>query len=385
MSEVHRETILQIYDAAADAERWPDILQQIAGQVGAVGCIVFEWKDHQDSRALAVTAASSYYDISQIEKYIARFRNEEGRDQDVFEAHSLQSDQIDLIQDDVLAPTVSELRALENVATLEKLGIRHRAAGLLNKDNSNEFRFSIQLGIDRGQLTEQEQRTIRQLLPHVAKAFDLGRPATQLARAHQSLLSAMDQLTIGVCVLDAAGCMVVENEEFRRQRDDYRVFYFDGSGKLRLFKSDWETRFEVLKQDVFNHGKFGARPRKEAVAANEDVYLCIEVVPLRRSNEMGTQSFDGFIVYSSDTSKPLTCQTLPIQHAFGLSEAELSLVDAISRGLTNSQIADQRNRSVATVNSQVKSILSKTGCATRTQFVRLMMSFGADFVKKPDP
>ncbi|MEX0308393.1 MAG: LuxR C-terminal-related transcriptional regulator [Ruegeria sp.] len=384
MEEVHKETILNIYDAAADTELWPEVLQKIAWQVGAVGCIVFEWQEFLNKRKLAVSAASSFYEVPQIEKYIARFCVEETRDQDIFEAHSLKTDQINLIQDDVLAPTISELRALSNVATLEKLGIRHRAAGLLNKDNSAQFRFSTQLGLDRGRLSEEEQNVIGQILPHVAKAFDLGRPVAQLARVHQSLLAAMDRLIIGVCILDSRGNLVVENEEFRRQRDEYRVFYFDKSGTLRLFKTEWEQRFEALQRDVFNHGKFGARPRKEAIAADENVYLCVEVVPLHNSSEIGTKSFDGFIVYSSDTSKPLNCQTLPIRHTFGLSETELSLVDAIALGLTNTQIAERRNRSVATINAQVKSILSKTSCSTRTQFVRLMMSFGTDFVKSAD-
>jgi DNA-binding NarL/FixJ family response regulator len=52
----------------------------------------------------------------------------------------------------------------------------------------------------------------------------------------------------------------------------------------------------------------------------------------------------------------------------------------VAEGLTNAQIAERRNRSIATINTQVKSILSKTQCLTRTQFVRLMMSFSTDFV-----
>ncbi|WP_372575183.1 helix-turn-helix transcriptional regulator [Ruegeria jejuensis] len=380
--EPDRDTVLKIYDAVADASLWPDLLQDIANQVDAVGCIVFEWQRRELERKLAVTVASSYYTLTDLGKYIARFFEEESRDQDLFEAHSLQSDQIELVQDDVLAPTIEDLRALSNVSTLEKLGIRHRAAGLLNKDNPSQFRFSVQLDASRGRLSADELGFMQIVLPHVAKAFHLGRPTSQLALEHRSLLAAMDRLIIGVCILDSKGNVVVENEEFRRQRSSYRVFYTDASGTLRLYKPGWEQRFEMLKSDVSNHGKFGARPRKEAIAAEEDVFLCIEVVPLHRSHEIGSKSFDGFIVYSSDTSQPIKCQTGLLQSAFGLSNTEISLAEAIAQGLTNRQIAERRERSVATINAQVKSILSKTNCATRTQFVRLMMGFGADYLKK---
>ncbi len=323
MQDATRDTVLEIYDTVADPSLWPDTLQRLAGQIDAVGCIVFEWQGLPHERDLVVPVASSFYDPDQIKTYVDRFFDEEARNQDVFEAHSLMSDKINLIQDDVLAPSLEELKALKNVETLQKLGILHRAAGLLNKDNSAQARFSVQLGVDRGRMTDAEQNHMGRILPHVAKAFDLGRPAKQLASEHGGLLAAMDRLTIGVCVLDPKGNRVIESEEFRRQRDAYRVFRITPNGAL-------------------NHGRFGARPRKEAIAADQDVFLCVEVAPLHRSGEIGSTAFGGYIVYSSDTSLPLRCQTLPIKLAYGLTDAELSLVDAIAQGLTNAQIAERR-------------------------------------------
>ena len=368
MSEEAREAVLQIYDAVADPLLWPNVLQQVAEQVNAVGCIMFEWQTGPAARKLAVSVASSYYDPAQIDVYIDRFFEEEARDQDIFEAHSLLLDRIDLVQDDVLAPSLGALKERPNVQTLQKLGILHRAAGLLNKDNSARSRFSVQLGVDRGRLTEAEQNHLGLILPHVAKAYDLGGPAKQLADEHYGMLAAMDRLSIGVCILDSNASVVIKNEEFRRQLAEHRVFRVDASGRLILSKAADQKRFETLRADALNHGKFGARPRKEALS------------PLHKSQEIGSKAFDGCIVYSSDTSLPFTCQTLPIKTAYKLTDAEMSLVDAIAEGLTNTQIAEKKGRAVPTINAQVKSILSKTQCATRTQFVRLMMSFGTDFL-----
>ncbi|WP_425101649.1 helix-turn-helix transcriptional regulator [Tropicibacter sp. S64] len=378
------DVVLRVYDAAADDALWPDVLQQIADECGAVGCIVFEWDGMPHNRVLRPTVASSYYDLAAIGTYIEKCYPDECRDQDIFEAHSLRLDRVDLIEDDVLAPSMEALKALPNVQTLQKLGILHRAAGLLNKDNTAISRFSVQFGADRGRFSTVERVFMTTVLPHVAKAFDLGRPAMQLARDNLGLIAAIEQLSIGICILDRGGRRIVSNGEFQRQHETYRVFRIAPDGSIRFTKPEDERRFATLKRHAFEHGQYGARPRKEAISAGEDSYLCIEIAPLHKLGEIGTERLDGFILYSADTSLPLHCNTSPIKQAFGLTDTEQDLIAGIADGLTNAQIAEMRGRSVATVNSQVKSILSKTHCATRTQLVRLMMSFGVDYIVRKE-
>ncbi|MCV6602381.1 MAG: helix-turn-helix transcriptional regulator, partial [Cohaesibacter sp.] len=221
---------------------------------------------------------------------------------------------------------------------------------------------------------------LNMLLPHIAKAIDLGRPARQLSFEHQSLLAAMDRLTIGVCILDSNGCEVLANDEFKRQQSVYKTLLSAPNGVLHFTRSEDQAIFESLKQDASKHGQFGARPRKEAIAIDTESYLCIEVLPLARSEEMGSKPLNGFAVFSTDTGLPFSCNIPAIQAAYGLTDAEFALVDAIAEGLTNTQIAERRGRSVATINSQVKSILFKTQCSTRTQFVRLMMTFNGHYL-----
>ena len=382
MQPDNHDTILRIYDAVADDSLWPDVLHRLATQLNAYGCIVFEWHTSLGEKQLVAPLASANYDLSAIETYIAKCFEHEKRDQDIFEAHSLAQDQIDLIEDDVLAPDIADLKQLSNVQTLQKLGILHRAAGLLNKDNSAVSRFSLQLAGNRGRLTPEERAHLTTVLPHIAKALDLGRPAKQLALEHQSMLAAMDRLTIGVCILDAKGRVVVENNEFERQQDAYPVFFKTNTGELRLRRPEDQRHFSALMENVFNHGKFGARPRKEAISTSETSFLCVEISPLNNMLDITAKTFGGFIVYSTDTSLPIHCNALPMQRAYGLTDAEMTLVDLIARGLTNGQISERRDRSLSTINTQVKSILAKTHCSTRTQFVRLMMSFGANFLTR---
>lgn len=386
MSGEMRDLILDVYDTVADPSLWQGVLDKFAAALDAKGFVVFELQGYGDDRLLTAAHFSSYHQLDLLNSYIEVYRNWELRDQDTFEAHSLASDGIDLIDDSVLARSDEELFRLPNAAQLLDYGIRHRHAGLLNKDNTTRSRFSVQLDIDRGRLTAEERDRMRIVLPHIAKALDLGRPVVQLVAQHQSMVEAMDQLRIGICILDAHGSVVTMNREFERQRDSYGAFRIDSTGRLRLHSEADHGRFANLIEDATNHGKFGARPRKEAVSVSrggQASVLSIELVPVERLSEIGSNRFGGVILYSLDTSQPVNCDPALVRQIYGLTGTESSLIRMVSDGMTNAEIADHRSRSVATVNAQVKSLLSKTQCSNRTQLVRLLMDFGVDYLHSP--
>lgn len=376
------ETILKIYDAAADDTLWPDVLQRIADGANAAGSVVLRHSGFGREMTLFAPYVSDAVHKSVIDDYLVEFRDDEVRDQSMLVDHTSGADEVNLLEDDVLAPDIETLKRQPSVRRLQEGGLLHRAACLLNKDNTGAFRFAIQLAETRGRLTPEEKAYLNTLLPHLAKAFDLGQPAHQMASQNLGLLGAIDHLNIGICVLDPVGRVVTKNAEFDRQLDSHRVFSVAADGKFKFSAPTHQKHLSDMQASAVNHGRFGARPRKEAIPTGDDGHLCIEFVPLDRSADMGTARFSGTILYSLDTSRPRHLQIEAVQRAHGLTATEADLIGAISDGFTNAQIAEQRDRSVTTIASQVKSILAKTNCSTRTQLVRLMMSFGADFLRK---
>ena len=382
MSDNTHETILKIYDAAADDTLWPDVLQRIADGANAAGSLVLRHSGYGSGMKFSAPYVSNDVHKGVIDEYLDEFRDDEIRDQLTLVEHTSHTDEVNLLEDNVLAPDIETLKSLPSVRRLQEGGLLHRAACLLNKDNTGAFRFAIQLSETRGRLTHEEKAYLNPLLPHLAKAFDLGQPAHQVASNNLSLLGAIDRLNIGICILDPAGRVVTKNAEFDRQLDLHRVFTIASNGKFKFSAPSHQKHLSDMQTSALNHGRFGARPRKEAIPTGDDGYLCIEFVPLDRSAEIGSAKFEGIILYSADTSRPWHMHIEAIQVAHGLTVTEAQLIGAISDGFTNAQIAEQRDRSVTTIASQVKSILAKTNCSTRTQLVRLMMSFGADFLRK---
>lgn len=375
------QLILKIYDTVADQSSWPAVLDELARMVSARGCMMFDWEYSELGRELKSPHYSASYDNYRITQYLTYFREFETQDQDVFERCSLKSDRIDLIEDDVLATTDAELFERPNVQQLLKFGIKHRAAGLLDKDNTSRSRFSIQLGAERGRLTNEEKTILSKILPHISKSLELGRPAAQLAARRHNMLAMLDQLTIGVAFLDSDHRVIEVNEELKRQIDELEIISISHYGYLTLKDNQKQRLLIDLLTDASQHGKFGARPRKEAIETSHNGYLCIEAVPVEKLSELGTKQFNGHIVFSTDTNRPISVQQTLIKHVFKLTEIEASLVDMVCQGLTNVQMAEIRGRSVDTVNNQIKSVFYKTNCQSRTELVRLAMNFGVNFLK----
>ena len=380
-SRVH-SLVLDIYDTILDESAWDRVLDQVAGLIGARGCIMFEI-DTEQTRALTATHLSSAYDRSLVNEYNRVFVEQELADQSVFARHSTLGDEITVVSDEVLAKSQEELAARPNARAMAGWGIHHRAGAILSRDNPSHNRFSVQFSREHGPLNAADQGILRILLPHMAKACELARPVSSLQRASVSLSAALDRLRIGVCLIRSNRDIIAKNAEFDRQIGETGVFFRSSSGKLQMRQAEDQLWLEQLVASAGNHGRYGARPRKEALGGTgegAEITLSVEIAPLTSADAFGETRLDGFAVYSLDTSRPIVLDIDVVSKALSLTQSEGALVDMLSQGLTNREIAERRQRSVETVNSQVKSLLSKAGCANRTQIIRRATTIGANFL-----
>ena len=264
-------------------------------------------------------------------------------------------------------------------------GIYHRAGALLNKYYIRHGRFALQFSRQDGPLSDENRRKAALLLPHVAKALSISRPTLQLERQYNNILGSLDLLQIGVCVLSKSGTVVFTNSEFNRQVETYSVFRLTADRKLELNDSNLRSELTAMRSDMSCHGRCGARPHKEAIITDHDVNaraLCIELCPLSSVDELNDQ-VEGHIIYSLDSAMAVEIDAGMVARAFKLTHAEQEVLDYLSRGLTNAEISDRREKSIETVNSQVKSILAKTNSANRTQLLRLVTSISTNYVRNP--
>lgn len=377
------DLILDIYDTTIDISRWPAVLDKVAHFVGARGAFIFELQGTSPSRQIAAPFFSSAYDPEVVKYYLQLHNEQELQDQDTFARLSRTGDSIQLIPDDVLAPSEEALLARPNVQQMLQYGIRYRAGALLNKDQLNNDRFALQFSGRAGPVSKEHLAKAALVMPHLAKALNISRPTTRLAQKFQSIADCIDMLVVGICILDGNGAIVLTNREFQRQLENYRAFRKDASGKLIMTSDATRALFTELRSSSANHGRYGARPRKEAIITDLEGgthTLCIELAPLSSADEFGEPKLKGHIIYSMDTSKLYAIDVSVMEGLFGLTQSESVILELMAEGLTNSQISERRSKSVETINSQVKSILDKTNSANRTQVIRLATNISSSFI-----
>ncbi len=381
--------ILRIYDTVIDETAWPELLHDIARFCNARGAFVFELEAGPNGRQLRAERFSENYDEEVVRGYLERHNEAEQADQEIFAKRSQMSDRIELVPDDVIVEeigpkaTPEDMFALPHMQTQLSFGLRHRAGALLNKDDFYRDRFAFQYGVDHGPVTPEDLALAAMITPHLAKAINLARPTLQKQAYAQSITNAIDTLNVGICILDGQTRVAYKNAEFNRQLEAYDAMRVTPQGQLIFDPKRFDQPVDALFGHYSNHGKFGARPRKEAIASalpNDPTFaLCIEVAPLKRAAEFGEKALDGHIVYSLDTSLSYDVRTDVMKQLFNLTKSEASIVELLADGLTNQQISEMRNKSIHTVNTQVKSVLSKTNASNRTQLIRLATNLSMNF------
>lgn len=377
-NEEYRDLVLGIYQAVSDPDEWQPVLDRVTELVDATGCLVFEWHLRDSQRRLEIPLMSSTYDPAQVVDYFERNQKWEAQDHDIFDRQLMSLDHIELLSEEILYDDKNDYLSRPHVKELLSLGIRYRTGALLDKDNPFRARFSLAFGEDRGPLKPGELAILQNILPHLAKALELSRPVGIPGEEHRALLAVMDRLNIGVCLIDAWGRIAQTNTEFERQADSFDFFFKDPKGRLKLRKAADQRMLNTLLQDALHHGRFGARPRKEAIFVDTDGVsstLCVEIVPIEKLSELGSRAFSGALLLSRDTRQPVHIDIDLLKRAFDLTHTESAVVEQVCQGLTNAEIAEQRERSVETINAQMKSVLGKTKAANRTQLVRLLCNY----------
>lgn len=285
--------ILSIYDAAMEPDLWPELLDKVSDLVDARGAFIFEISDSNRRPCVCATYNSTNYDSILVREYLRLFNEQELRDQEIFSKHSKLTDGIELIPDTVLGPSRAVIDQRPNARMMANYGIAFRAGALLNKDHLDSDRFAMQFSRRGGLPTGERLQTINTIMPHIAKALDMGRQTTRAINVKHALIESFNQFRIGICILSQHGGIVFKNIEFDRQIDAHRAFSVNAHGKLVANDPKVKAELDTLFSGVEHHGKFGGRPRKEAVLhplRQDETALCIEVCPLSSGNIVGEKT-----------------------------------------------------------------------------------------------
>lgn len=374
------ELISAIYDTSLDPDVWPEVLLRLAHRLGAAGCFIFEEMLTSDGSQIASRLFSENYDRGIVRDYLVKFNEQEISDQARFAELSAQQNSVELISDIHLRPKVSDLLEQPNTKFMMQAGLKHRAGALLNKDLFYVDRFALQFSADHGPITEKERKEANLFLPHVAKVIGLARPLEERFQTSNVLSSMLDTADQGIAILGPRGAIQFQNSTFKRIVEEHDFFEVDASGYLRCLKENQQSSYHNLIASEHAHGQFGARARREALVhdlAEEGTALFIEICPVSNGTHTGKLDAGSRLLTVIDTSRQIFFDLDRIQAFFLLSKAETEILGLIANGLSNNEVADQRNRSPDTIKSQITALMRKTNSRNRTELVHMVRNLSS--------
>lgn len=347
------DAVAMLYEAAAVPEVWPAAISRLSQIAGCFGGLLFTHSQH----------GTNWVSCDPVRPIVQRFIDEgwmqrntrmEGLlahcgtgfvgDHDVFSGEELEKMPV---YRDFLIPN----------------GFGWGAATHVRSASGDNIILSLERRYDRGPVSQREIEVLDNIRPHLARAAVLA-SKLQMQRA-QASLDSFELAGSPAALIGAKGNVSAANPSFEtllgqviiRARD--RIALDDDRANALLQKALAE-----LAHDRLGDTRSIPIPRRDDSPA-----FIIHVLPIRR------QALDIFsraqaMLVVTTSNRSLRIEASLLCELYDLTRAEAAVANRVLEGLTVNEIAIEHRVSRETVRSQVKKVLSKTGCQSQTDFIR---------------
>jgi len=240
----------------------------------------------------------------------------------------------------------------------------------IHKSKDKVVSLSIQGSRKRGAFEMQDLETVRRILPHFARAFEI-RDRLEAAEVRAAnFASLLDTTSFGVIALNARN-QILETNALAS------AMLREGSG-LQRGKDGVLITPRAVGARLSNCRPAGAAGQGSAdallhIARDGKLPLSVLILPLPkwRSSWISGEPVRVLLVF--DPERQLTANHELIMRDLGFSECESNVAALLAAGFPLEQIARRLHVSVHTVRSQLKSAFLKTGCHTQAQLVKRLL------------
>lgn len=358
-----------IYEAATNPSLWPDVLRQLASEVGGTttGFMIHEVADPQFSNSILVTVNTDPALTREYEGYY----------------HSINShgDHIPTTQPGTVVwsqeyMTDTELQRSEYYNDfLKRYDLYYVVASFVTHDESqivSTYTFRSQ---HAGPFSKESFQLHELLLPHLQNAAKLHSRLAML----QARCVSLDSFSAGVIIVDSDGRILQMNEAACRMLEAN-----DGLtaslGRITLWDHREQSEFLIAIHNASSAAMGNGLESDSSLAVHRPSgnrpYL-LRLRPIRSSRLLGTEQTAGAIIFVMDPHSQDNVHPSTLTRSFGLTPAEAKLSIALLSGKSLDECSVQLDISLETARTHLKRILSKTGTKRQGELIRLLLkTFG---------
>lgn len=232
------------------------------------------------------------------------------------------------------------------------------------------------LGIHRpragGHYSNADRNKAALLVPHIQRAFQIGRRLTGVSLAQDAAFDALDRINTGVILLDRSRKVIYANglaEIFLRDIPEIGV----SNGRLIVRDPVMDGQLAALVRGAIQtaDGQHGLPPTALAIPRDKDPPFTLALAPFRpRLSRLNGQPALA-LVFMCDPNR-VYIDPGQLSGLFGLTRAEAAIAIDLVRGMSLAEIATAHDVGGETVRSHVKKILAKTDTQRQAEAVALI-------------
>lgn len=222
---------------------------------------------------------------------------------------------------------------------------------------------------DQDDFSHQDEALVATVMPHLRQAVSLS-DQLQAARRHASeLQQAIDRLSLGLVLCDAAARPSWANRAARSTFRDHDALWLTQGRLTGASASQTDTlRRAIAQATAGSHSREGCFLLKGSESGSA---LQVMVMPLQcdAPETFSAGASQSLLMFSSASTQPMLPPAL-VQALFSLSPAESRLTVALCQGRTVNEYAASHGVSVGTARFQLKQVLAKTQAQRQSELVR---------------
>lgn len=349
------DLIDRIYEASFIPEKWPGVLDDLAGMTEAKGGLLFSARD----KVLSWTTSDNLEDVFQTYVTDGWFARCDRRVCLMGQAHAAF-----LIENDYWSKEEFETNPIYK-DFFRPRGLGCSAGTGLVLPTGDHIVFSVERTLDRGPMEKPFVAQLNGLRPHLARsALIAARLGLKSATGASEVLTKLGLPTI---LLDANGCAV----EMTNISDDVSAHLVMGAqNRVGLKDKQAHDLFRTSLQTLHLHSDSNVNsfPLRDG---DNQAAMVAHILPISRSaHDMFAQSYAILIL------TPVTKKNVPpvelVRSLFDLTASEARVARKLAAGQSVEDIAKSGGVALSTVRTQLRQVMEKTGCSRQAEVVALL-------------
>jgi len=352
---VQDDLIDRIYEASFIPEKWPRILDDLAGMTEAKGGLLFSARD----KVLSWTTSDNLEEVFQTYVMDGWFARCDRRVCMMGKAHDSF-----LIENDYWSQEEFETNPIYQ-DFFRPRGLGCSAGTGLMLPTGDRIVFSVERTLDRGPMEKPFVERLNDLRPHLARSALI---AARLGlKSATGASEALTKLGLPTILLDANGCAV----EMTNISEDVAAHLVIGAQNRVGLKDKqandlfWKSLQTLHLHSDSNVNSFPLRDGDTQAA------MVAHILPISRSaHDMFAKSY-AILVLTPVAKKSVPPVEL-VRSLFDLTASEARVARKLAAGKSAEEIAEERGVALSTVRTQLRQVMEKTGCTRQAEVVALL-------------